>query len=117
MIHFFGKYVLWRRPRVQLLHSCFFQFVTTFAFVPNKLSPGGLGQFTLSPISQYDGTQELDLTLLGRVPMPASYTHWTTSLLPTITIIFIYDIYLLSLHTSFLRKLSKLLQGRLPYCT
>ncbi|NCO46859.1 MAG: hypothetical protein GW890_10950 [Vibrio sp.] len=46
----------------------------TIPYYP-KLSPGGLGQFTLSPVSQYDGTQELGHTLLGRVPMPASYTH------------------------------------------
>ena len=42
-----------------------------------KLSPGGLRQFTLSPIRDYDGTQELGHTLLGRVPMPASYTGHT----------------------------------------
>ena len=47
-----------------------------------KLSPGGLRQFTLSPIRDDDRTQELGLTLLGRVPMPALYTHThTTSLL------------------------------------
>ena len=42
----------------------------------------------MSPIRDYDRTQELGLTLLGRVPMPASYTHRTTSFTPTITIIF-----------------------------
>jgi len=46
----------------------------------NKLSPGGLRQFTLSPIRDYDGTQELGLTLLGRVPTPASYPHRASSL-------------------------------------
>jgi len=40
-----------------------------------KLSPGGLRQFTLSPVRDDDRTQELGLTLLGRVPMPASYPH------------------------------------------
>jgi len=45
-----------------------------------KLSPGGLRQFTLSPIRDYDRTQELGLSLLGRVPMPASYPHRHTSL-------------------------------------
>jgi len=44
-------------------------------------------------------TQELGLTLLGRVPMPASYTH-TTSLN---TLVIISNIYSNSLHTSFLR--------------
>ena len=47
---------------------------------PNKLSPGGLWQFTLSPVRDDDKTQELGLTLLGRVPMPASYPHRHTSL-------------------------------------
>jgi len=46
----------------------------------NKLSPGGLRQFTLSPVRDYDRTQELGLTLLGRVPMPASYPHRASSL-------------------------------------
>ena len=46
----------------------------------SKLSPGGLWQFTLSPIRDYDRTQELGLSLLGRVPMPASYPHRDTSL-------------------------------------
>ena len=41
----------------------------------SKLSPGGLRQFTLSPVRDDDRTQELGLTLLGRVPMPASYPH------------------------------------------
>jgi len=41
----------------------------------NKLSPGGLRQFTLSPIRDDDRTQELGLTLLGRVPMLALYAH------------------------------------------
>ena len=40
-----------------------------------KLSPGGLRQFTLSPIRDYDRTQELGLSLLGRVPMLALYPH------------------------------------------
>ena len=40
-----------------------------------KLSPGGLRQFTLSPVRDYDRTQELGLTLLGRVPMLALYPH------------------------------------------
>ena len=40
-----------------------------------KLSPGGLWQFTLSPIRDDDRTQELGLTLLGRVPMLALYPH------------------------------------------
>jgi len=44
-------------------------------------------------------TQELGLTLLDRVPMPASYTH-TTSL------VIISNIYSNSLHTSFLRVIS-----------
>jgi len=39
------------------------------------LSPGGLRQFTLSPIRDDDRTQELGLTLLGRVPMLALYAH------------------------------------------
>ena len=41
----------------------------------NKLSPGGLRQFTLSPVRDDDRTQELGLTLLGRVPMLALYPH------------------------------------------
>ena len=41
----------------------------------SKLSPGGLRQFTLSPVRDDDRTQELGLTLLGRVPMLALYTH------------------------------------------
>ena len=40
-----------------------------------KLSPGGLRQFTLSPVRDDDRTQELGLTLLGRVPMLALYPH------------------------------------------
>jgi len=38
-----------------------------------KLSPGGLRQFTLSPVRDNDRTQELGLTLLGHVPMLALY--------------------------------------------
>jgi len=64
-----------------------FDFLPLFCVVSNggthirshvrgiKLSPGGLWEFTLYPIRQYDGTQELGHTLLGRVPMPASYTQ------------------------------------------
>jgi len=41
-----------------------------------KLSPGGLRQFTLSPVRDYDRTQELGLTLLGRVPsLLCIHTH------------------------------------------
>ena len=69
-----------------------------------KLSPGGLRQFTLSPIRDYDRTQELGLSLLGRVPIPASYPHRDTSL------VYSYyhniHIYSLCLHTSFLRVIS-----------
>ena len=67
-----------------------------------KLSPGGLRQFTLSHIRDYDRTQELGLSLLGRVPMLALYPH--TSLVYSY-----YDnihIYSLCLHTSFLRVIS-----------
>ena len=67
-----------------------------------KLSPGGLRQFTLSPIRDYDRTQELGLSLLGRVPMPASYPHRDTSLVYS----YYHNIYLWisnSLHTSFFR--------------
>jgi len=46
-----------------------------------KLSPGGLWQFTLSPVSHYDGTQELGHTLLGRVPSLLCIHTPTTSLL------------------------------------
>ena len=66
-----------------------------------KLSPGGLRQFTLSPIRDYDRTQELGLSLLGRVPMPASYPHRDTSLVYS----YYHNIHIYSLrfHTSFLR--------------
>jgi len=55
--------------------SCSFIEDTTTSSRNSKLSPGGLRQFTLSPIRDYDRTQELGLTLLGRVPMPALYPH------------------------------------------
>ena len=59
-----------------------FSDVVRFACLFNdfKLSPGGLRQFTMSRIRDYDRTQELGLSLLGRVPMPASYPHRDTSL-------------------------------------
>jgi len=39
------------------------QKLTAFKRFGYKLSPGGLRQFTLSPIRDYDRTQELGLTL------------------------------------------------------
>ena len=69
----------------------------------SKLSPGGLLQFTLSPVRDDDRTQELGLTLLGRVPMLALYPH--TSLVYSYYYHNIH-IYSLCLHTSFLRVIS-----------
>ena len=64
-----------------------------------KLSPGGQRQFTLSPIRDYDRTQELvGLTLLvGRVPMPASYPHSSPPVVQSIHNIFIFTLYVSTL--------------------
>jgi len=62
-----------------------------------KLSPGGLWQFTLSPIRRYDATHELGHTYLGR----------TTTACFLLLYIHNHNIYCNtlsnSLHTSFLR--------------
>ena len=83
--------------------------VVVVVFHTGKLSPGGLRQFTLSPVRDDDRTQELGLTLLGRVPMLALYPH--TSLVYSYYYHNIY-IYSLCLHTSFLHWHPKLVHFR-----